>query len=186
MVPNAVKHGEKIGPCCHQGRAVFDLNAADGDAGHGCRFVPPGQNFRVWASFRGLRRRWVEGTEGDVIGTGIGSLDRQMTGIMAGHAEDGPVSEGGARVGTCAVLLADMGPVRAHFLCQFGPVVDQQGHVARVADGEKGFRRDADCICEGRSLRCRFQAQLNTGDIAAVQGFGQGFGEFFWIDLWRR
>lgn len=166
-VPNAAQHGKKIRPRRHKGGAVFRRDAADGDAGYVRCLAPPFKNFRSRAMGRLFCQRWVKGTKGDVIGTGLGGFDRQVARIVAGHAKDGVRAEQAAGFGARGIVLADMHAIGADVLGKAWVIVDKQGHVAGVADGEKRFRRFAD-----GGVGHVFQAQLNASDIAGVQCFG--------------
>lgn len=70
--PDTAADGQKIGPRPHQAAAIVHGNAADGDAGDFHQLLPPGQKLGFGLCLGLLGRGVEEGTEGDVVGPGLG------------------------------------------------------------------------------------------------------------------
>ena len=95
-----------------------------------------------------------------------------MPGIVAGHADDGVVSDDLAGLGAGHVLLADVDAVAAGLGGEPGVVVEQEGHAAVLRHGPQTIDgapqlRVADAL----------QAELHGGHVAGFERRREQRGE---------
>ena len=96
---------------------------------------------------------------------------------MAGNADDpvGPNEFPGLGIG--CVRLADMRAVRAEFRREVGPVVDEEGDIARLHKRHQDFGCTADGVRFRRCLVLALETKLQAGDVARVERHLQRVGE---------
>src|SRR5260221_9374373 len=169
MIPNRADDGEEISAGGDERRAILRRDPADRDARHGHDLAPPGEQLEAWAIVRGLRRRWEEGTEGDVIGARLGRVDGEVPAVMAGDADDAIGTEQAARLIIGSILLPDMDAVAARLGGEIGPVVEQESDAAPLRYWQQNVAGAFDVV-----IRRVFQAELYAGDVAGVEGLRQG------------
>ena len=85
-----------------------------------------------------------------------------MAGILAGDADNrvGPEQRAGLPIGH--ILGTDMHAINFEFLGEINIVVEEKGDIRRLGNREKTLGR-----FDNLFFRTVFQAQLETGDIAA-------------------
>ena len=138
-------------------------------ARHGHDLAPPAQDLGIGAALpRVLGRAREEAAEGDVVGAGLGGLDREMAAVIAGDADDAVGAEEPARLGIGRVLLADMDAVAAGGEREVGPVVHDEGDVARLRDRPQHVGGAAD-----RVVVDILEAKLHAGDVAGIERLGE-------------
>jgi len=116
--------------------------------------------------------RSEEGAKGNVIGAGLGGLQRKIDGIVASDADDGIVAETRAGGFIIGVRLTDMNAVAAGIGGEIGPVVNEEGNIPVLASRPQNVDGTADGVVVGG-----FKAKLDAIDIARVQRFRQDIGE---------
>ena len=114
--------------------------------------------------FRVLGRGREKGAERDVIGPLFARFHGQMARIVAGDADDA-VAQRLAGIGIGGILLADMDAVAAGLEGEVGAVVQQNGDAAPLRRRAQHVHH-ATQIVVGQVL----QADLDTGDVAGIQG----------------
>ena len=180
MAPHRAHHGQEIRPGLHQRRAVRRRDAADGAARQFHQLGPPGQDLRIGLNRHFLGRAGKEGAEGHVIRAVLAGLHRQVAAVLAGHAQRQARSDQLAGLCGGSVLLADMHAVAAGSHDQVGTVVQQEGHAARLRHRAQRVDRTPP-----GGVGLVLQAELNGGDITAIQRPGKLVGEGQGVEHFR-
>jgi hypothetical protein len=100
---------------------------------------------------------------------------------VAGHADDGVGADDAPRLGVGRVGLADMDAVGAARRGDVGPIVDDEGDVARLAG-----RTEQVAGVAQRLVVEILEAELNAGDVIGVERFRERVAEARRFDLGRR
>ena len=141
MVPHGGDDGEEIGAGRAPAAAILRRDAADGDRWHRHHLAPPAHDLGVGLELAAaLGRARIEAAEGDIIGAGLGRLDGEIAAAVAGDADDAVRTQKAPRLGIGRVFLADMDAVAAGREREVGPVVHDEGDVARLRDRAQQHR----------------------------------------------
>ena len=114
----------------------------------------------------------IKGAESDVIGASLSGDHGEMPRIVAGDADDGIVADQGARLVIGGIVLAHVNPVAAGLGGEIGAVVQEEGDIAGLGDRGKGEGGLPDGVVVDA-----LETKLDAGDLAGIQGQGQGIGE---------
>ena len=119
----------------------------------------------------------VKRAKGDIVGPLLSGDHGQMAAVMAGHTQYGALLHQRSGIGDRAVILSDMGAIRAKLGHQIGAVIEQDGDTGLLRHGD-------DAISQREQLRigrgCAgpvLQPDLEAGDITACEGLGELGGE---------
>ena len=133
--PDPGGHCKEVRAGFNQAPAIVDGDAADGDARYLGDVCPPGEDVPAGAALGGFGAGVEERTKRDIVRAGLGGLKRKMPGIMAGHADDGVVSQQSSGVCVGCILLADMNPVTPKLGGKIGAVVQDKRDIVLMSNG---------------------------------------------------
>ena len=153
----------------HGGQPRF-VNPADGDGGAGRgvdHFAHCAEPERRVGNF--LRRRGVDGTDADVVGSG-GARGGDLRGRVRGESENFQRREAFPRGGQRHVVLSEMHAVGFRFRGDFGIVVHDEERARSRSDAANVFRGFEDAF-----PRRALHAQLNEAQSRAHGGVRAGF-----------